>query len=308
MTSQTTLPVPAGRLLRAAVGRRALQLALLLGGLIGLGLLCGGQAHADDSVGSLLQRHAAVHEVGEVRPMREVRERVVERVRDLAPVRATEAVRATEPVHATEAVRVTEPVRDKVVRPVADVVRQVVRPVGELTGQVVEGLAGAASRPLPSGTPRLPGLPGWPGGSDPEPAPSVPPVPSAPADRSGTAAPASAHAAEGEHHKRSAEVAGPKAYGAALFSDVPAHEPHRGSTAARHTAAQSPAPGGIPTRPDGAPVANASAGDGSSTRHGDLHAAAFDSRVPVLLPPGAPASARPAPVADRHRDIPEFPG
>ncbi|NEB79254.1 hypothetical protein G3I40_29150, partial [Streptomyces sp. SID14478] len=65
---------------------------------------------------------------------------------------------------------------------------------------------------------------------------------------------------------------------------------------------------GAPSRPDGVPAANASAGDAGSTRHGDLHAAAFGVQAPVLLVPGAFASGAPAPVVDRHREIPEFPG
>lgn len=41
------------RVLRAAVGRRALQLVLLVGGLFMLGFLCGEQAHAADGIGAL---------------------------------------------------------------------------------------------------------------------------------------------------------------------------------------------------------------------------------------------------------------
>ncbi|MFE4715943.1 hypothetical protein ACFRLW_05735, partial [Streptomyces sp. NPDC056728] len=54
MTSPIALPVAAPRVVRAAAGRRALNVALrvmfLAGGLIVLGLLCGGRAQAAGGV------------------------------------------------------------------------------------------------------------------------------------------------------------------------------------------------------------------------------------------------------------------
>ncbi|WP_210591770.1 hypothetical protein [Streptomyces sp. GESEQ-35] len=50
MTFSAALPGAALRVMRTAVGRRALQLALLVSGLFALGLLCGEQAHAADGV------------------------------------------------------------------------------------------------------------------------------------------------------------------------------------------------------------------------------------------------------------------
>ncbi|MDG4865266.1 hypothetical protein P8605_44680, partial [Streptomyces sp. T-3] len=49
MTATATLPIAAQRLVRSAAGRRALQVALFLGGLLALALLCSGQAHASES-------------------------------------------------------------------------------------------------------------------------------------------------------------------------------------------------------------------------------------------------------------------
>ncbi|MGW0881812.1 hypothetical protein [Streptomyces sp. NPDC002671] len=46
MTLSAALPPAALRVMRAVAGRRALQLALLVGGVFALGLLCGQQAHA----------------------------------------------------------------------------------------------------------------------------------------------------------------------------------------------------------------------------------------------------------------------
>ncbi|MFH8607732.1 hypothetical protein ACH4D5_09620 [Streptomyces sp. NPDC018029] len=58
----------------------------------------------------------------------------------------------------------------------------------------------------------------------------------------------------------------------------------------------------------GGQLGNATVGEGSSSRHGDLHAAAFGSRAPVRLQAGPGVPADPAPTRDRQRDIPEFPG
>ncbi|MGY0018150.1 hypothetical protein ACVHNB_04095 [Streptomyces sp. YJ-C3] len=287
MTSPISLPAPAERLPRAAVKRRAIQLALLLAGLIGIGFLCGGQAHADDSAGPLASRHAAVREAA-AEPVREVR---------AVPGRASGEVRA----------RVVEPVREKAVRPAADAVRQVTEPVGEVAGRVVEGLAQASPRPLPDGPPTLPELPGLPGHSGSEPTPADPTEPTEPAEAQPAHTSVHEHGPHRAARPHGSTQAGPTAYDTARFGDVRRDGAHRASPA-RHAAAPQPAGPGTPSRPDGAPVANASAGDGGSTRHGDLHAAAFDSRLPVLLPPGALASGGPAPVTDRHRDIPEFPG
>ncbi|MEV5612855.1 hypothetical protein [Streptomyces sp. NPDC052225] len=298
MTPSTTPPAPAARLLRTAAGRRALQLALLLGGLVALGLLCGGRAHADDTSTALAPRAAAVGE------------RVAEPVE-----------RVAEPVREARA-RVVEPVREKVVRPAVDTARKVTEPVGDaelihaatdiatgvtgtvsrVTGDAVGGLASVTPEPLPSGAadlPALPELPAPPGQSEPPAAQPAPAPPASPAPHHADPAPRSG--------ARPAEApAGPAAYGTAWFGDVHGTHPHHADAAGR--IAVHPAEPGVPARPDGIPSANASAGDGGSTRHGDLHAAAFGARVPVLLPPGALASGRPAPVADRHRDIPEFPG
>ena len=46
LTWPTALPVAALRVLRTAAGRRALRVAVLVGGLFTLGFLCGEQAHA----------------------------------------------------------------------------------------------------------------------------------------------------------------------------------------------------------------------------------------------------------------------
>ncbi|MCQ4214199.1 hypothetical protein [Streptomyces longispororuber] len=341
MTSPMALPAPAERLPRSTGGRRALQLALLLGGLIALGFLCGGRAHADASADSLVPHTAAVRDAASD-AVRGVRERVVEPVRERVAEPAAEPVRehlaepvqehVTEPVRrqvtdpvrgrvvdpvreqvadrATEPVRehVVDPVNDRVLRPVLHTVGDVVRPVGELTGAVVGGLADAAPRPLPSGPPSwpgLPGLPGLPGVSDPAPQPPTAGVPQQP----GTdAVPAGTEKRPARPDTKS--PAGRTAHAVVdqgtgyVYGYGPAG--HRAAPVAR--AAGQPGAPAAPPRPDGVPSAGTAAGDGGSPRHGDLHAAAFGGRLPVLLVPGALAPGTASPVADRHRDIPEFPG
>ncbi|MFI7384580.1 hypothetical protein [Streptomyces sp. NPDC049813] len=349
MTSEILPLAPAERPPCPVVRRRALQLALLLGGLLGLGLLFGGQAHADDtsgaaSSGTLTSRHSVLGEAV-ARPARDVR-----------------AVR--EGVSGAVRTRNAEPARDQALQPALDTVRHVTAPVGALTkpvgalteqvgaltkpvgaltgpvgdiaGQVIGGLASVAPRPQPDEPPALPGLPDLPelpvqpGHPAPAPTPSAPdPAPSTPAPPAATTAPTTpagtvadrpSHApaaAPAPHRPRtsaahlahSARAAGPTAYDAASAGRVD-HDrrdgTHRGPAAQRTAAPQPGAPAA--PRPDGTLGANASAGDGGPTRHSDLHAAAFGSRVPVLLLPGAFAPGVPAPVADRYRDIPEFPG
>ncbi|MCX4828876.1 MULTISPECIES: hypothetical protein [unclassified Streptomyces] len=178
--------------------------------------------------------------------------------------------------------------------PVGATVRQVTGPVEELATRAVAELVGAVPEQLTHG--RLGGIIRIVDPADARPAPPVATAPQqsdAPAvhgDRPATA--------ESRSH---AAVSGPQAPDVAQFGDV--QKADAGTQAAARPAAPV-----VPQRPDGAPSAGASAGDGGSTRHGDLHAATFGGRAPVLLASGATASAGTAPVVDRLRDIPEFPG
>ncbi|MBO1335137.1 hypothetical protein [Streptomyces sp. VRA16 Mangrove soil] len=409
MTSPAVPLAPTARLLRAVGGRRALQLVLLFGGLIALGLLCGGRAQAagtsgtsDSGVPVVPSLRAAATGLPDAsvehdfrtahqKPVQAkavhtnaahahvvptkaahahavhgtaVREEAVDEetvgAADGADARAAgvpgkaarqEPVAPKDglagPAHSRSAVSsfavpavreaVVDSLNERVVRPLTDTVgttmrttvvttvtttveiavhqvveqvaeqvaEQVVQRVGALVGEVREvgdEIVTAVVRPLPSEMPGLPGLPGLP-------TPSGPPGAGAgsqpPAASAGVGAvPATEPAHETSRHSRPAdraEVTAPAACGG--VSGMSAH-PQEG---APHTEARPAAPS-VPGHPDGAPVANASMSDGGSTRHGDLHAAAFGSRVPVLLQPGATASGPAAPVADRLREIPEFPG
>ncbi|MGD6753958.1 hypothetical protein [Streptomyces sp. BH105] len=191
---------------------------------------------------------------------------------------AVDAVRyLTAPVGATVH-RLTGPVEELATRAVADLVEAV---PGRLTdvglGGLVDIVDPAELRPEP-------------------PAATTPPGANAPAEQGHGERPAAAQAADRSH----AAASGPQAYDVERFDDV-----QQADAGARVEAR--PAGPVVPQRPDG-PSAGASAGDSGSTRHGDLHAAAFGGRAPALLASGATASAGTSPVVDRLREVPEFPG
>lgn len=419
MTSPMALPAPVARLVRATAGRRALQLALLFGGLFVLGIVCGGRAQADglSDAGSLSSGHVTVREhvadsVGKLRdagsreaPAPSEASKAAEsakatestkatgastHAKPTAPTQGREAAPAADPApapapvrpaepapnpvdaqpapgtdapnvdapdakhasgvqHVSDVKRLARPLHDKAAAPAASdpatrtatptrtvtapvqaylaeplrqriealggdrarlrsavdalryltapvgaTVRQVTGPVEELATRAVAELVGAVPEQLTDG--RLGGIIRI---VDPADARPAPPAATAPQQSETPAVHGDRHAtAEGRSH---AAVSGPQAPDVAQFGDVQKAE-------AGTQAAARPASPVVPQRPDGAPSAGASAGDGGSTRHGDLHAATFGGRAPVLLASGATASAGTAPVVDRLRDIPEFPG
>ncbi|SDK74802.1 hypothetical protein [Streptomyces indicus] len=154
MTFAATLPLAVRRALRPTAVRRALQLALLLGAFLVLGLLCGERAQAaeDPTAPVRDQLTAPVREATQpggqaVQPVREA----VEPVREAAEsVReATEPVgQAAEPVRqAAEPIReAAEPVREAAepVRQATAPARQAVEPVRGVTAPVRQGVAASA--------------------------------------------------------------------------------------------------------------------------------------------------------------------
>ncbi|MFE6164469.1 hypothetical protein ACFQ7F_36775 [Streptomyces sp. NPDC056486] len=292
------LPDAAVRMMRAVAGRRALQVVLLLAGLLALGFLCGERAHAVDGVPPSVSASASAS------------------TRDPAqapastPAPASARARAAEPVRETaregrDAVRdaAVEPVAD-VAEPVARTVRGVVRPVVDQVTGVVEG---APQQVLPE-TPDISGIPELPqsgsGVRTPSPEGATPGdgqgEPRAPAQVSG----ARADSSYGTDVSSTTYPAGQSVRGAALFGggdlSHDAHDAHRTT----EQDGSFPTPPGDPART----LSGASAGDGSSTRHGDPCAASLESRAPVRLLQGAGAGQVHAPIRERHRDIPEFPG
>ncbi|MFF8655219.1 hypothetical protein [Streptomyces huasconensis] len=172
--------------------------------------------------------------------------------------------------------------------------------------------------PLPP-TPPLPGSGDGAGpGRDADPAPGATPAPTPTPLPEPAPEPASEPASEGgardgdgsgpgrEHRaERSAGAWAESPYAAVYGLPGYRADAHSGADEAmgEHGAGHVP----LPFAPGGS-LGNATAVDGNTSRHGDQHAAALDSRAPVrlLAGPGRPAAS--APIRDRHRDIPEFPG
>ncbi|MER7192549.1 hypothetical protein [Streptomyces flaveolus] len=321
------LPGAALRVMRTAARWRALRLALLVGGLFLLGVVCGERAQAAEGVPSVPD---AVGRVPAVVPVELAQASPVAEVPPAAP--DSRPGRAAGP-----AVRdVLRPVTGHVVRTVTD---GVVRPVGDVVGAVTEELGAA----VPAGAPPLEALP--------QPSPSLPPVPSSPPlstlpDVSGlpdgsdlpelpelsvrlipgdqepdpatalpTAPGADADATEADSTDTRAASDGPAdaatlavAYGPGLDRDggtrFTAHDDARGVTSAPtvHTPAHQAPTGGA----DGALGTGAGA-DGGAPRHGDAHAIAPHHQVPVRLVPGAVAHADAPEPRERYRDIPVSP-
>lgn len=305
------LPDAAVRMMRAVTGRRALQVVLLLAGLLALGLLCGERAHAVDGVPTAPERVQPVRVSEPARASEPVRERVAEPVRE----------------------RVVEPVRKAVGEPVADAAEPVGRTAPGVVRPVVDGvtgvLEGAPRRVLPEGRasdiPRVPGMPGMPSLPQapdlPRPDPGAEPQPPQAGDKPGDGrsdADAPAHEA-----RKSSAARGNSSYGTDSsygtgagvgtgITYLAGQQAHAASLLDRDTSDSAHGTGHEPFPPapgdPGRTLAGQSVGDGSSTRHGDPGTASSDSRAPVRLLQGAGAGQLLAPIRERHRDIPEFPG
>ncbi|MER6071922.1 hypothetical protein ABT187_24345 [Streptomyces sp. NPDC001817] len=273
------------RVLRTAAGRRALQLALLVGGLFALGFLCGEQAHAADGTPVPAQAASAAPPVLAAPPVSAAP--AVQTVRT-----ATE--RAAAQVHSAG---------EQAVAPVRDVLSTVSRTVGTAVVQAVVDKPRASAPSLP-----LPDL-----GDVADPPVRLTPGPKStvhgPQKRIGTAAPAPAKREQDQWPARAqvrtaVGAPAPVAQYGPQAAPVPQPVAH---TFAHHTSALGvpgrPAP---PGDPDG--VLGKQAADGSSFRHGDAHAVTLDDRAPLWLAPGAAARVDAPRTRDRHRDIPVFPG
>lgn len=314
--------VPSGaalRLVRAVAGRRALRVAMLLGGLLVIGFLFGERAQAAD---------------GPVRPV----ERVQPVPRAVAEPVVKPVVRSAE----RGVVRgVGRPVGEGVDE-VAAALRKAPHPgPGELLPEQPlpspgVGLGrGAVPAPIPLPLPTPAPLP------TPTPLPSPAPLPTP------TPAPAPAPAptpapdpqVEAEPQGEGGSAPGPvrragRSGGAgAESSDRAAYATAHGAGygtgswcgglgschgADRHGDRDAVAevdgsgPGSVPLPAPGVPggsLGGATAVDGGASRFGgDVQAAALSGMAPVRLLEGPGLSAGSFPTRDRHRDIPEFPG
>ncbi|MFF1718998.1 hypothetical protein [Streptomyces sviceus] len=212
MTWSAALPGATVRVLRAVVGRRALQVGLLVGGFFVLGFLCGEQAHAADGIGALPGRTVAqlvnpqaeptATPTGAATASATAAATGTDRARDTdaakgsaprplvpeptASVPGTDP--GTEPGTEPGTDTLTHPVGDKVLRPVTEdvvgaVVTGVVQPVGDLVETVTTGLTetvGTPTQPTQPGWPTLPSLPEAPSWPTLPTLPTVPGVPTVP--------------------------------------------------------------------------------------------------------------------------------
>ncbi|MFF0010539.1 hypothetical protein [Streptomyces sp. NPDC005374] len=277
-----------------AAVRRALQVALLVGGLFVLGFLCGEKAQAADGLGAPVETITANAEAGAGAGT------------DLTTGGVLKAV----------APHLSTP--------------EVVRPVGDLVGTVTTGLAEAVDIPLPASLPdlaelpALPTLPSFPQTPSWPTPPAVPAVPALPTVPNLPGAPAQTlpartpiasaprpggHAvatpADDEGSAGSGAVYGPRFADRNTVAEAVAH------TSAHRTTSSAAAPAPAHRTPSDTPrgaLGAKSAVDNGSSRHGDAHAITLDHRAPLRLVPGAAVGVDAAGTRDRHRDIPVFPG
>ncbi|MFI5553310.1 hypothetical protein [Streptomyces sp. NPDC051738] len=194
MTWPAALPVTALRVLRMAAGWRALQVALLVGGLFALGFLCGERAYAADGVsvgtgtptssvsapsavsaGSAVERlvgepaRKGAHAPAKSRPQAPANPANPATPQPAAPI--ARAPHPTDNTHDTDGASGTDikdrtdrhplhPVTDHPIQGVAD---RVVQPVGDVVDSVTEGLAEVPPLASLPSLPVLPESPSWPG-------------------------------------------------------------------------------------------------------------------------------------------------
>lgn len=315
MTTAVAAPATVPRPRRGAVGRRALQVVLFLGGLLALGLLFGARAQADQqpdpdlrperqTVQGLLQQpvkqqHSVQQQpVEEPQPVKEQQSALT--VAEPAARTAAQAAQAAHPVAPAPAADapsaptprdVAHSVLSPVTEPVRDTVRQVTRPVGEAVertvGTAVTGLRDiTAALPAPAERP----LP-------------VPSLPAAPVPPQTGPAPISGAPADGAPDLPAAPRPGnATGTGAAPDGAAAVAAPHRGA-AADHR----PAPRG-PFGPDGGQQGHIASAEVHPPRGGDQHAVPSADGTSFGLVSGAGLQATAAPVRDRSGDILEFPG
>ncbi|WP_217168750.1 hypothetical protein [Streptomyces sp. AC512_CC834] len=279
------------RVMRTAAGRRALHMALLVGGLFVLGVLCGERAQAADETPSLKD--------------------TVGQVLDLPAESPRNVVRTVED-------RVTE---GRVVRPVGDVVETVTEGLGAVARaevpplEALPALPSAPSLPVLPSSPPLSVLPDPSGPADPDPRPAptntgtgtgtsaststAPDTTHEAADASGATGPRDSDGAGDAAH----DAYGP-AYGGHGGASVTEHvDIHRAVPAPTEHAPAHRAPGGDP---DGT-LGTTSGADQGTPRQGDAHAVTPHHRIAFRLVPGALVRADTVEPWDRYRDIPVSP-
>lgn len=278
-------------MLRAAAGWRALQLAMLVGGLFLLGVLCGEQAEAAE--GSPVS---------------------AERVTEASP-------EAQAPTEAQDELKAKVQAGVGAVQPLRGVVESVTRTLAE-GRTAAPSLPSLPSIPRTPDDPSLPDLPELPEQPVPTPVdvlpePQEPQQPSEPQpELPESSAPGGSGDREAVSSHRADDSGEPR----------PQYGPHRTITL---TATTAPAPvelsadgdsigvgtgaGHAPAHPAPADGGNGvlgsrTAADNGSSRHGDAYAVTVQHRPALSLVPGGLARAEAGETRDRYRDIPVFPG
>ncbi len=330
MTSSAALPGAALRVMRTAAGRRALRVALLMGGLFVLGVLCATRAQAADgapSLGDAVGRVATAPTGGDPAGGG--------RGAEEAPAVRGGGSDAVPPDLRPVTADVVRSATDRITRPVRDTVETAVGEVRATARDVLSALPSASPVPPPASP--LPSLP-----SPSLPSLSVPPVsvlpdlsgvggPSGASDRRGAtgrserpapdrpdSGPAAGEAdrqggspdASGVDVPRAAATAAPVRYGPAsgaggeLLPD--AHTSSTGTGRAGPTAAAEAEAPGTHGDPDGS-LGTASGADHGAPRHGDAHAVTPYHRIPLRLVAAVLVRAEEGGTRDPYRDIPVSP-
>jgi hypothetical protein len=323
LTLQAVLSDAALRVMRTAAGRRALQVAVLVGGLFALGFLCGGHAHAADGVLSV----ASTSSVTSTTP-------TAATALTASTASMTVTASATAPVSAASAASAAsgDVLSSDPAKAVRSVDTRVAQPVGRFLDTVATGLTETEAKlpslpepsevpslpdpsdppglPEPPGQPALPGIPGLPGmpgmpalpgQTVPAPVASTPPQPGSPGSPTVT----NGQGTEGRSAAAMPLTYGPRfVVGAAVTGDGAHASAYRAGPAEQASAPVRHAPPGDPV----GVLGGKSAVDNSTPRHGDAHAVTDDNRAPLWLVTGVAARAAADGTRDRHRDIPVFPG
>ncbi|WP_217212182.1 hypothetical protein [Streptomyces sp. AC550_RSS872] len=339
-------PAAALRVLRIAAGRRALELVLLLGGLFAIGLLCGGQASAADGVSAVPASGVSAVSASGVSVGTSSTSSADLRASAGSEAERGERAERVLSVPAKPGVRDESTVASKPGAPQygeGESEAQAIRPAPAFPSAPAFSSAPVlpASPSLPSLTPlpSLPSLlpppsmpeapespawPSWPGldlpefpglpGADIPALPGVPAVPAktlpaigAGASQPEAQAPGSVDGRDDDEGRTGEEAA--VAYGprfVALADDTGTHVPAADGARSVASAGYIPVQHAPVDHPGGV-LGNRSAGDNSTSRHGDAHAVSLNPRAPLRLAPGAAARVEADEIQDRHRDIPVSP-
>ncbi|MFI8949298.1 hypothetical protein ACIGO6_22600 [Streptomyces sp. NPDC053750] len=332
MVWSAVLPGAAPRVMRRAAGRRALHVALLVGGLFVLGVLCGERAQAAEGAPGV--RDVVGRVVDSAVTVEGPESSVPQDSRGAVP-----AAGAVLPELRPVAERAVRSVEDRVVRPVGDTVDTVAR-VTEGLGAVVRAevppLAAlpplprppsppslSSSAPLPgasgvTGVTDLTGLPGRtvPDGSAPSASPprataSEPSTSEVTGQTDASDSPASdspATATPASDPSVSDGVAATVAYGPdpVAAGTVPSAVQGDTRSAVPAPTGHAPVHQAPPGDPDGA-LDTGSGADNGTPRHCDAHAVTPQHRLPLRLVPGALVRADVTETRERYRDIPVSP-